>query len=76
MLRSLDALKEFDKVFVLTRGGPASSTEVFSLYVWLVSFDHGNLAYGSALTVLAYAVGQLVNGQLAERLSAASQYEA
>jgi multiple sugar transport system permease protein len=67
VLRSLDAVKEFDKVFVLTRGGPASSTELFSLYVWIVSFDHGNLAYGSALTTLAYTALLILFGRAFKR---------
>jgi multiple sugar transport system permease protein len=54
LVRSMDSFKEFDKIFVLTRGGPASSTELTSVYTWIVSFDHGALGYGSAITVAIY----------------------
>lgn len=56
LIRGIDSFKEFDKIFVLTRGGPASATELVSMYVWTVSFDHGDLGYGSALTVLVSLV--------------------
>lgn len=54
LIRAMDSFKEFDKIFVLTRGGPASATELVSVYTWIVSFDHGELGYGSAITVLIY----------------------
>jgi multiple sugar transport system permease protein len=54
LIRFMDSFKEFDKIFVLTRGGPASSTELLSVYAWIVSFDHGELGYGSSITVLIY----------------------
>ena len=54
LIRAMDSFKEFDKISVLTRGGPASATELVSVYAWIVSFDHGELAYGSALTILVY----------------------
>ena len=60
LFRSLDCLKEFDKVFVLTHGGPASGTEFISLYTWIVSFEHGELGYGSAITVILFIVVVLV----------------
>ncbi|HEY0313195.1 MAG TPA: sugar ABC transporter permease [Allosphingosinicella sp.] len=54
LLRIMDSFKEYDKIFVLTRGGPASATELVSPFTWIVAFDHGDLAYGSAITVILY----------------------
>jgi multiple sugar transport system permease protein len=56
LIRFMDSFKEFDKIFVLTRGGPASATELLSVYAWIVSFEHGDLGYGSSVTVLIYLV--------------------
>jgi multiple sugar transport system permease protein len=56
LIRFMDSFKEFDKIVVLTRGGPASATELLSVYAWIVSFDHGDLGYGSSITVLIYIV--------------------
>jgi multiple sugar transport system permease protein len=60
LFRFVDAFKEFDKIFVLTRGGPASSTEVMSVYAWVVSFDHGELGYGSAVTLILFVAVAVV----------------
>jgi len=38
LLRSIDALKFFDLPYVLTRGGPGSSTEFLSLHVYRQTF--------------------------------------
>ncbi|MEI9850089.1 MAG: sugar ABC transporter permease [Sphingomonas sp.] len=56
LLRVMDSFKEYDKIFVLTRGGPASTTELASPFTWIVSFDHGDLAYGSAITMILYMI--------------------
>ncbi|MHA1154249.1 MAG: carbohydrate ABC transporter permease, partial [Alphaproteobacteria bacterium] len=34
LLRGIDAFKEFDKVFILTGGGPGNTTELLSIYTW------------------------------------------
>lgn len=54
LFRFVDAFKEFDKIFVLTHGGPASATELISIYAWVVSFEHGELGYGSAVTLILF----------------------
>jgi multiple sugar transport system permease protein len=54
IFRFLDSFKEFDKVFVLTHGGPSSATEFLSVYCWIVSFEHGEIGYGSAITGIAF----------------------
>lgn len=52
-LRFLDALKVFDTVFVLTRGGPGTMTEVLSFHIYRFGLgEFFRLGYGSALSVL------------------------
>ena len=34
LLRAIDAFKEFDKVFILTGGGPGTATELLSIYTY------------------------------------------
>lgn len=51
LLRSIDAFKIFDMVYNLTGGGPGTSTETISFYMYRVafkSFDHG---YAAAISV-------------------------
>jgi multiple sugar transport system permease protein len=56
VLRFLDAIREFDKVYVLTAGGPGSATEVLSLYIWRVAFRAWDFGYAAALCVFFYFV--------------------
>jgi len=55
-LRSLDSLKEFDKVYVMTGGGPGSASELVSLYIWRTAFKQWDFGYAAALSVLLYVM--------------------
>ncbi len=49
ILRSLQAFKVFDMIFVLTSGGPADATLVLALYTYQQAFRYFHVGYGSAL---------------------------
>jgi multiple sugar transport system permease protein len=55
MLRTIFAFKVFDEIFLLTGGGPGTSTEVISLYIYEVFSNQFRLGYASFLA-LALAV--------------------
>ena len=48
VIRSMEIIKLFDEVFMLTRGGPGSATETISLYIYKLAFSDFQLAYGAA----------------------------
>ena len=52
MLRTLDAFRVFDLIFVLTGGGPANSTEVLSGYAYKTTFSSTQVGYGASMSVL------------------------
>lgn len=54
LLRIVLGFKVFDEIYLLTSGGPGTSTEVISTYIHDVFATQGNLGYGSflALTVI------------------------
>ncbi|MCZ6720508.1 MAG: sugar ABC transporter permease [Proteobacteria bacterium] len=55
LLRSIDASKIFDSVYVLTGGGPGDSTEMITTFAHRTSFMSWNLGYGAAVClVLAF----------------------
>jgi multiple sugar transport system permease protein len=56
LVRAIDAFRTFDQVWVLTGGGPARSTEVFSVYAYIESFSHLDIGRGSA----AAAIGAII----------------
>ena len=60
-LRTIDAFTTFDQVFVLTKGGPGTSTQLISIYGYNTAFKFDEFGYGTAmlltvaLMVLAFA---------------------
>jgi multiple sugar transport system permease protein len=56
LLRGIDAFKEFDKVFIMTGGGPGTVSELLSIYAYRVNFKNWNLGYGAAVSFMVYLV--------------------
>ncbi len=54
ILRTLDAFRVFDSVYVLTGGGPANTTETLSIYTYKTLMDAGDFGYGSTLAVATF----------------------
>lgn len=57
VFRALDAFRVFDLVFVLTGGGPGTSTEVVSIYTITALLQHLRFGYGSALATVVFVCG-------------------
>jgi multiple sugar transport system permease protein len=55
LFRTLDALRAFDLMFVLTGGGPAGTTETLTVYAYRSLFQTLNLGFGSAIGVTVFA---------------------
>lgn len=53
--RTILAFKVFDQIFLLTSGGPGTSTEVVSLHLYKVYFQQNDLGYGSMLSIAVIA---------------------
>lgn len=49
LFRTMDAYKLFDQAWVLTGGGPGSSTQVMSFYLYLTAFKDFDTGLGSAI---------------------------
>jgi ABC-type sugar transport system permease subunit len=52
MINIMDAYRVFDPIFIMTRGGPGSSTETIQYFNYTVAFGQLRLGYGSAISVL------------------------
>lgn len=52
LIRGLDVFRLFDLVFVMTSGGPGTSTETISYYIYLLGFKFFRLGYGAAASYL------------------------
>jgi multiple sugar transport system permease protein len=51
VFRTIDALRVFDAVYVLTGGGPADGTQTLSVYAYRILFQTLDFGYGAALSV-------------------------
>ena len=56
IFRTLDAFRVFDLIYVLTGGGPGTSTEPIALYTFNALLQNLRFGYGSALSVLIFAI--------------------
>jgi multiple sugar transport system permease protein len=54
VLQSIWAIKVFDLIYVLTKGGPADGTVTLNFLAYRSAFNFGNLGYGSALANLLF----------------------
>jgi multiple sugar transport system permease protein len=61
LFRTIDALKVFDLVFVMTQGGPADTTNVLQFYGYKKTFAEGMIGYGSAIAVTVFLVSLLLS---------------
>ena len=69
LFRSVLAFKAFDEVYLLTGGGPGTSSEILSLHLYKVFFEQNQMGYGAMLSVLTIA-GVLIVLFLGRRLTA------
>ena len=60
LLRLIEAVKVFDLPFVLTKGGPGTATQVYSMYVYRTGLKFFDLGYASALAYLMLIVLMII----------------
>jgi ABC-type sugar transport system permease subunit len=68
LFRTLDALRAFDVMFVLTGGGPANVTETLTIYAYRALFQMLQFGFGSAIGVVVFAMVMVVAWLYARRL--------
>lgn len=51
LIRMMDSLREFDKIYILTAGGPGTASETLSVYLWREAFQYFDLGYSSAMAL-------------------------
>jgi multiple sugar transport system permease protein len=52
LFRGLDAFKIFDLIYMFTQGGPGTSTETVSWYIYRLGFQFFRMGYASAISYL------------------------
>jgi multiple sugar transport system permease protein len=54
VIRTIDALKAFDTIFVISGGGPGSASETINLLLYLTAFNYYDMGYASAIVVVFF----------------------
>lgn len=71
ILSMVGSLKYFDLIYVMTGGGPGTSTELMATYMYKESFSNFNMGYGSAvaggmfilITLISLLTMRILNGK-------------
>jgi multiple sugar transport system permease protein len=56
VIRTIDALKAFDTIFVITQGGPGTASETLNIFLYLQAFQFYKIGYASAVVVIFFAI--------------------
>jgi multiple sugar transport system permease protein len=56
VIRTIDALKTFDTIFVITQGGPGTASETINIYLYLQAFAFYNMGHASAVVVVFFGI--------------------
>jgi multiple sugar transport system permease protein len=60
LFRTVDVLRTFDLVYLLTQGGPGSRTEVIGMYIYRYGFESFNMGTTSAAAMVLFVLTLLV----------------
>ncbi|MDC7256695.1 sugar ABC transporter permease [Shinella sp. YE25] len=52
LIRAIDAVKAFDIFYIMTRGGPALSTETLNLYGYISAFTNFDISYSLTIALV------------------------
>jgi multiple sugar transport system permease protein len=56
VIRTIDALKTFDTIYVITQGGPGTASETINVYLYLQAFAYYNIGHASAVVVVFFVI--------------------
>ena len=56
VIRTIDALKAFDTIYVISQGGPGTASETINIYLYLQAFAFYNVGNASAVVVVFFVV--------------------
>jgi multiple sugar transport system permease protein len=56
VIRTIDAVKAFDTIYVISQGGPGTASETINLYLYLQAFAFYNVGNASAVVVVFFGV--------------------
>jgi multiple sugar transport system permease protein len=67
-LKTIDALKAFDIIYVLTQGGPGGVSETTNLYAYIVGFKYFQIGYATTIALVFTLVITTIAGIVISRV--------
>jgi multiple sugar transport system permease protein len=61
LLRTMDLLRVFDQIFILTEGGPGFATETVSLYIYRTAFRFFDFGYAAAMSFVLLLLTNIIS---------------
>jgi multiple sugar transport system permease protein len=61
LLRTMDLLRVFDQIFILTEGGPGFATETIALYIYRAAFRFFDFGYAAAMSFVLLVVTNIIS---------------
>ncbi len=59
LIRAIDSIKAFDLFYIMTRGGPALSTETLNYYGYIAAFTNFDISYALTIAMILTIVTNL-----------------
>jgi multiple sugar transport system permease protein len=56
IIRTIDALKSFDIIYVISQGGPGTASETINIYLYLQAFSFLQIGHASAVVVVFFTI--------------------
>ena len=56
VIRTIDGLKVFDTIAVISQGGPGTASETLNFFLYLQAFQFYNLGYASAVVIIFFVI--------------------
>ena len=61
LFRTIEMLKHFPLIFVMTNGGPGRSTQATNYYAFVQTFQTGDVSYGAAVAMLLFVFAAVIS---------------
>jgi multiple sugar transport system permease protein len=68
LIRMMDAIREYDKVFTMTNGGPGTATETVSFYIYRQAFIFFNMPKAAAASIMLLIVTIIISNIFINRM--------
>jgi multiple sugar transport system permease protein len=73
LIRTMDAFREFDKIFIMTNGGPGTATQTLPIFLYRAGFQDFNMGFSAATGVIMLIIVTVVSSFYVRRIHAAGE---